>query len=237
MDDSTTPPNLPGPIPAGASDQPSALTPPPPLSPLAVTSLVLGLIPCLGIAGLICGIVALVRIRRRPTEMRGDGLAIAGIAVSTVTGVLMLPCLAGMLLPALAKAKGKAQQIQCSNNLRQIGLAVRIYNTDSEGKFPANFQAVTQELGTPKILVCPADHQHSVAETWAAFSDANVSYRYLGRGLTNEDATVVIAMCTNHMGGAANVLFGDGSVQFLTAQRLRSELETKDGRLYLKTDR
>ena len=67
--------------------------------------------------------------------------------------VIMAPVLvgpaamtAGMLIPALAKAKDKAQRINCVNNLRQIGLAARMYANDHEEVFPKDFLAMQQEL-------------------------------------------------------------------------------------------
>lgn len=130
---------------------------------MAIASLVLGicgLITCgiTSLAGLILGIVALVKINKSQGQQSGQGLAIAGIAVSGVF-LLMLPVWAGMLLPALANAKQKAQTINCVNNLKQIGLAVRLYAADNKDQFPAATNwcdAILPTVVMPKVFQCPA---------------------------------------------------------------------------------
>ena len=50
--------------------------------------------------------------------------------------IAIIALLASMLLPALAKAKGKAQAIRCISNLKQLGLAVHLYTGDSDSVLP-----------------------------------------------------------------------------------------------------
>ena len=50
--------------------------------------------------------------------------------------IAIIAILAGMLLPALAKAKGKAQSIKCASNMRQISLAVTMHADALDGALP-----------------------------------------------------------------------------------------------------
>jgi prepilin-type N-terminal cleavage/methylation domain-containing protein len=58
--------------------------------------------------------------------------------------IAIIAILASMLLPALARAKQKAQRISCVNNLKQVGTAYRVWENDNGDKYP---QQQNQSLG------------------------------------------------------------------------------------------
>ncbi len=196
-----------------------------------------------------------------------QGFTLVGLIII----VAVLAILAAMLLPALASAKRKSKRINCVNNLKQDGLAFRLWEGDNGDKYPMavstnkngtmeyaedgnafrHFQVMSNELSTPKILVCPADNR-TAAASFARLKNQNVSYFVSldatevrppmlltgDRNVTNGMAPVrsvlelrpgIPAGWTEAMhNGQGNVGLSDGSVQQVSIPGLQQMLKNTD---------
>jgi len=108
--------------------------------------------------------------------------------------IAIIAILAALLLPALAAAKRKAQRINCVSNLKQVGIAFRLWEGDNGDKYPMAistlyngaqeriycasgtpnpynlnlvFVTMSNELSAPKILYCPSESGQGMAGGYA----------------------------------------------------------------------
>jgi prepilin-type N-terminal cleavage/methylation domain-containing protein len=77
--------------------------------------------------------------------------------------IAIIAILAGLLLPALGRAKENAKRIQCVNNMRNLGLACSMYVQENEDRFPPRTynpfwpSYLSEYFQNQKILLCPTD--------------------------------------------------------------------------------
>jgi competence protein ComGC len=211
------------------------------------------------------------------TEMKTQPTT-RGSRALTLIELLVVVCVVAVLtvilLPALIPHHNQPHYLNCVNNLKQIGLAFRIWEGDNGDKFPMQvsvtnggamepavagnvstiFGAMSNELSTPKVLVCRGDANRHVAtnfttglnhQTISYFVGLDADDKYPQMILSGDDNLQVngvrvrsglLILPTNspfqwtkeRIGkshGPANVVLADGSVQTITSAALQQAVQ------------
>jgi hypothetical protein len=117
-------------------------------------------------------------------------IAIYPLIFTVISAVTLFPIAMG-----LRRAKARAKLISCTNNLKQIGVAARIYAGIHGGKYPRDFQSMSAEIGDNRILCCP--------------ESGSMEYEILASDLNETQPSRPFVKCPVHN----SVLFVNGSVR------------------------
>lgn len=127
------------------------------------------------------------------------------LEVSVVVAMVMVMAIVTLAIHVRTDYSKQAQNIDCVNNLKQIGLASRVWAGNHDDVLPAGvpvikggamemirtggvvqaFLVMSNELSTPAIFLCPSDRERSYAWTLGSLSSSNVSY-FFGADATND---------------------------------------------------
>jgi type II secretory pathway pseudopilin PulG len=130
------------------------------------------------------------------------------LVVCAVLGILAVMVLPQMLRP---QQMARAPRIQCVNNLKQVGLAARVWEGDHGDKYPmfesvtnggsmefitgtnawCHFQVMSNELSTPKVLICPADDR-TLATNFTWLNNSNLSF-FVGIDATETNPAAMLS--------------------------------------------
>jgi prepilin-type processing-associated H-X9-DG protein len=134
-------------------------------SKLAVAAFVLGLLsliacviwPVPALPAIICGIIALIKIRKSCGQLKGEGFATMGIVLPVVALFLTI-----LLLPMLGKVKKAPIRVICCTNLKSLGTAMAVYANDYNDTFPPANQwcdlLIREGDASPQMFICPASN-------------------------------------------------------------------------------
>ena len=210
---------------------------------VAVAAFVMGLLsltcilwPILMLPAIICGIVALVKISKNKTCLKGTGLAVTGIVIPVVMTLLIpvFAMVAAILMPALSRTKMVAQRVVCGTNLKGLSVAMIVYMNDYDEQYPTPEQwsdlLIDKADVSPKSFQCPLDPEGSFSYAinenlyelepgqggpqMVAIFEADLDRNGVG-GLDD-----VVLRHDQHRGVGCNITFVDGHVEFVTEDRI-----------------
>lgn len=181
--------------------------------------------------------------------------------------VVVIAVLLGIVIPTMGPTKARNARIGCVNNLRQVGISHRLFANDNGDRIPIQistnegglkevketipasrfFQALSNEIGTPKVLICHTDKARSPALSFEKLRNSNLSYFYnidpgdegspqnilwgdrnitggtMTNGLMIFSADSQFLWTSELHNKIGNVVISDGSIQQATSAKFREQ--------------
>ena len=149
-----------------------------------------------------------------------------------ITALYIEPTLISIMLPALNRAREQANRVKSASNLRQIGMGAILYADQHNGKFPPDLETLYKlEDLNPGVFINPrtgtAPPPPGDANAMAKWAQEHGDYVWMGAGKsssTSADAIVAYEKLDEITDGA-NVLFGDGHVEFFPLPAAREMID------------
>lgn len=163
-------------------------------------------------------------MKPRFSNQRNQAMTLTEMLVVIVVLVILIL----VLLPTIYIRPHGPMKINCVNNLKEIGLSYHEWSGDNNDKFPMQvsvtnggameliatgnvavcFQVMSNELFTPKFLICPVDTNGFVAANFSAgFNNRNVSY-FVGLDASTKFPQAFLSGDDNFEAGGAPVKSG-----------------------------
>jgi prepilin-type processing-associated H-X9-DG protein len=157
-----------------------------------------------------------------PKPNRGWRLTKWVVGIGVLIGLFFM-----LFVPTMCRSSEAANRIKCSSNLRQLGLAMKLFADSHDGRLPANWRELAENSEiTADVFICPSGPDTRAfgdeAKTWTATLDDpaahHSSYFYAGHGLqlaslTDQDI-VAFELDADHSNDGVNLLFADGHVDW-----------------------
>lgn len=186
---------------------------------------ILGLL--IGLAGIILGIAALVKIQQSGGLLKGRIFAIFGI-LSCIVGQILGIYFAGAIF---FYAHEILWRDKCGENLKELGIVMRNYASKHDGRYPIADEWCDTLLEyddgqyvIEKLFVCRSAGEgrchYAINPNCKPKSPEDMVLLFETKGGWNQVGGPEILTTENHRGKGCNILFNNGNVEFVRSERL-----------------